>query len=77
VTAAEASEMSEDTPERRASLVEVVRTVLSAFFGVRKRSNHERDASRIAPWQIALVAVVLVALFIFTLITVVRIVVGQ
>jgi hypothetical protein len=77
VTAAEASEMSEDTPERRASLVEVVRTVLSAFFGVRKRSNHERAAARIAPWQIGLVAVGLVVLFIFTLITIVRIVTSQ
>ena len=77
MTVCEASEMSRPEPERRASLVEVVRTVLSALFGVRKRSNHERDASRIAPWQIALVAVVLVALFIFTLITIVRIVISQ
>ena len=77
MTAGEASEMSDQTPEPRAGLVEVVRTVLSALFGVRKRSDHERAAARIAPWQIGLVAVGLVALFIFTLITIVRIVVSQ
>jgi hypothetical protein len=77
VTAAAASDMSRDTPERRASLAEVARAVLSAFFGVRKRSHHERDAARIAPWQIVLVAVGLLALFIFTLITIVRIVISQ
>ncbi len=77
MTACEASEMSRETPERRASFVEVVRTVLSALFGVRKRSDHERAAARIAPWQIVLVAAGLVALFIFTLITIVRIVTSQ
>ena len=69
--------MSRDTPERRASLAEVLRMVLSALFGVRKRSDHERAAARIAPWQIVLVAVGLVALFIFTLITIVRIVTSR
>jgi hypothetical protein len=69
--------MDQDRPERRASLMQVVRAVLSAFFGVRKRSDHERDAARIAPWQIVLVAVALVGLFIFTLITIVRIVTSQ
>jgi hypothetical protein len=77
VTAAAASAMSRGTPERRASLAEVVRTVLAAFFGVRKRSHHERAAARIAPWQIVLVAVGLLALFIFTLITIVRIVISR
>ncbi len=77
MTACEASELSDPTPQRRASFAEAARAVLAAFFGVRKRSDHERDAARIAPWQIAVVALVLVALFIFTLITIVRIVTSR
>ncbi|HEX5092572.1 MAG TPA: DUF2970 domain-containing protein [Burkholderiales bacterium] len=51
-----------------------MKTVLSAFVGIRRRSDHERV--RITPVQIIVTAVVLVALFIFTLVTVVRIVTG-
>ena len=60
-----------DAP-RRAGPVEVVKTVLSAFVGIRRRSAHERV--RITPLQVIVTAVVLVALFIFTLLTIVRIV---
>lgn len=62
-----------DAP-RRAGPVDVVKTVLSAFVGIRRRSEHERI--RITPLQVIVTAVVLVALFIFTLLTVVRIVTG-
>jgi len=46
--------------------------VLSAFFGVRRRADHERDTAHASLLQIAIVAVVLVAVFIFTLITIVH-----
>ncbi|MDH4190675.1 MAG: DUF2970 domain-containing protein [Betaproteobacteria bacterium] len=65
-----------DSPPR-ASIAEAARTVLWAFFGVRKRVAHERAATRITPLQVAAIALVLVLLFIFTLITIVRFVVGQ
>lgn len=60
-----------DAP-RRAGPVDVVKTVLSAFVGIRRRSAHERV--RITPLQVIVTAVVLVALFIFTLLAIVRIV---
>jgi hypothetical protein len=62
-----------DAP-RRAGPLDVVKTVLWAFVGIRRKSEHER--LRITPLQVIVTAVVLAALFIFTLLTVVRIVVG-
>jgi len=50
------------------------KTVLSGLVGVRGKADHERQ--RIHPLQIIVAAVVLAALFVFTLITVVRIVAG-
>ena len=57
---------------RRAGPGDVVKTVLSAFVGIRRKSDHE--GLRITPVQVIVAAVVLAALFIFTLLTVVRIV---
>jgi len=57
---------------RRAGPGDIVKTVLSAFVGIRRKSEHEQ--LRITPVQVIVTAVVLAALFIFTLITVVRIV---
>jgi hypothetical protein len=70
--------MSEGTQAvpRKASMLEAARTVLSAFVGVRRRADHERDTVAITPVQIVVMAVALVALFIFTLLTIVRFVVG-
>ena len=62
--------MAGDAP--RASLFEAVRTVLSAFFGVRRRAAHEADTRHVSPVQIVVIAIVLVALFIFTLLAVVH-----
>jgi hypothetical protein len=57
---------------RRAGAVDVVKTVLSAFVGIRRKADHER--LRVTPLQVVAAAVVLAALFIFTLLSVVRIV---
>jgi hypothetical protein len=57
---------------RKATMLEAARTVISAFVGVRRRADHDRDTYAITPVQIVAMAVVLVALFIFTLLTIVR-----
>jgi len=62
-----------DAP-RRAGPLDVVKTVLSAFVGIRRRAEHDR--ARITPLQVIVTAAVLVALFILTLVTIVRIVTG-
>ena len=55
---------------------QVVGAVFWSFFGVRKRAAMTTDASRIRPWQVILVGVVFAALFVATLVTIVRIVVA-
>ena len=59
---------------RSAGALDVAKTVLCGLIGVRRKSDHE--SARIRPLQVIGAAIVLVALFIFTLITVVRIVLG-
>ena len=63
--------MMADAP-RRAGPLDVAKTVLYGLLGVRRKADHE--SVRITPLQVIVAAVVLVALFIFTLLTIVRIV---
>jgi hypothetical protein len=48
--------------------------VLYGLIGIRRKADHE--GVRISPLQVIVAAIVLVALFIFTLVTIVRIVVA-
>ncbi len=57
---------------RRASFLEVVKTVLAGAVGIRRKSEAER--APLNPVHVIVAAVVFVLLFIFTLITIVRIV---
>ena len=52
--------------------METIKTVLSGFIGVRRKADHER--APLNPVHLVIAAVALVAVFIFTLLTVVRIV---
>ena len=59
---------------RRAGPLDALKTVLYGLAGIRRKSDHENV--QIRPLQLIVAAVLLVAFFIFTLITVVRIVTG-
>jgi len=60
--------------ERNSSFFQTVLAVVSAFFGVRRRSDH--DSVRLKPLHVIVVGVVLAALFVLTLLTIVRTVTG-
>lgn len=55
---------------QKATLLQVVRMVLSAFLGIRKRAEHEK--LEVAPWQVIVVGVAAAATFVITLVSVVR-----
>jgi len=57
---------------KHASFLDAVKTVLSGAIGIRRKSDHER--ATVNPLHIVIVAVVFVMLFIFTIVTIVRIV---
>ena len=57
-----------------ASFFDTLKTVLFGFIGIRKREAH--DKAQINPVHLIIAAVLLVVLFIFTIRTIVRIVVS-
>jgi hypothetical protein len=65
--------MMADAP-RPAGVLDVAKTVLYGLIGIRRKADHE--SVRIRPLQVVVAAVLLVALFIFTLLAVVQAVVG-
>lgn len=55
-------------------MMAALKTVLSALIGIRGKADHE--SRRLNPVHVIVAGVVLAALFVFTLITIVRIVTG-
>jgi len=62
---------------RPASFVQTIRAVGWAFFGVRKRAGYEQDVQKLNPVHVIVAGVLAAALFIGTLVMVVRWVVGS
>lgn len=58
---------------RKATLFQVLRMVLSAFLGIRKRSEHEK--LEVSPLQVIIVGVIAAALFVLTVVSVVHLVI--
>lgn len=70
--------MSADVkPPRRAGFFSTVRAVLWSFAGVRKRKDYLRDAESLNPVHVIIAGVLAAAVFILTIVLVVRIVVSQ
>ncbi|MCE2999302.1 MAG: DUF2970 domain-containing protein [Betaproteobacteria bacterium] len=63
--------MTGNTP-RKANFFEVLRMVLSAFLGIRKRAEHEKI--EVSPGQVIAVALLAAAFFVFSVVSVVRLV---
>ena len=60
----------------RPSLLDVVKTVLFGALGVRRKADHERQTQPVNPVYLIIAGVVFAALFVLTLIVIVRIVVS-
>lgn len=59
-------------PQRKATPLQVAQAVLSAFVGIRKRAAHEHDAVTITPLQVIVTGIVFAAIFVLSLIVLVR-----
>jgi len=68
----------EPTPakQRKASLKQTAGAVFWSFFGVRKRADHEADITRLNPVHVIVMGILGAAIFVATLIVIVKIVVG-
>lgn len=54
----------------------VVKTVLWAFLGIRKRSRHEQETVQLTPVQIIVTGVIAAIVFVISLILLVRLVIS-
>ena len=59
---------------RKASFAEVAKAVFWSFFGVRKKKDYERDSVSISPVQVIIAGLIGAALFVLTLVMVVKLV---
>jgi hypothetical protein len=63
------------SPLRKATFVQTMKAVFWSFFGVRKKSDYERDATQLNPLHVILAGILGAALFVLVLILIVRAVV--
>jgi uncharacterized transporter YbjL len=68
------SPLPSDPPPRPATLRQVAGAVFWSFLGVRKGAAMRRDAVAIKPYQVIVVGIVFAAIFVVTLLLVVRVV---
>ena len=68
--------MQDDAPQKRkATFVQTMKAVLWSFFGVRKRSDYERDAAQLNPVHVIIAALIGALVFVLVLIAIVKTVV--
>ena len=63
--------------QRKASFGATMKAVFWSFFGIRKRSDYEKDSASLNPVHVIIAALIGVALFIGVLIALVRFAVTQ
>jgi hypothetical protein len=63
--------------ERKASFGQTIKAVMWSFFGVRKKSEYEKDAAQLNPVHVLIAGLIGVAIFIATLLTIVHFVVAK
>jgi len=57
---------------KKATPLAIVKTVLSAFFGVRRRAEYEKDAVRLTLPQVVVAGIIGGAVFVLSLVMLVR-----
>ncbi|MGH1359662.1 MAG: DUF2970 domain-containing protein [Burkholderiaceae bacterium] len=65
-----------ESVKSRASFAQSIKAVAWSFFGVRRRQDHEADVSNLNPVHVIIAGIMMAVLFVLTLITIVRWVVG-
>jgi Protein of unknown function (DUF2970) len=65
-----------DAP-RKAGPLQVAKAVLWSFLGIRRRAEHEADLVRLTPLQVIVAGLIGAALFVGTLVLIVRFVISQ
>jgi hypothetical protein len=62
---------------KRAGPIEVAKAVFWSFLGIRRRAAHESDAVRLTPAQVIIAGLIGAALFVGTLVLIVKLVISR
>ena len=73
----DSAKASDKVHERKASFGATMKAVFWSFFGIRKRSDYEKDSASLNPVHVIIAALIGVALFIGVLIMLVKFAVSQ
>ena len=65
-----------EAARRKGSFGDTLKAVASSFFGVRGGRAHQQDMSKLNPVHVIVAGVLLAVVFVLTLVTIVRLVVG-
>lgn len=63
--------------KRQASFMATMKAVLWSFFGVRKKSDYERDAAQLNPVHVIIAGIIAAIVFVITLVVIVNLVVAK
>jgi len=69
--------MDEESARKPIALLTVARMVLSSFFGVRRRADHEAAMAQVTPAQLIVAAVIGAAIFVVSLVLLARFIVSR
>jgi len=62
---------------KSASPLQVAKAVFWSFFGIRRRAEHEKDLAQIKPVQVVIAGLVGAAIFVLSLILLVKFIIGR
>ena len=66
-----------DAARRKASFGATMKAVFWSFFGVRRRSDYDKDAAQLNPVHVIIAGIIGALIFIATLVIIVKVVVAQ
>jgi len=69
--------MSMAHAEKKASPLQIARAVFWSFLGIRKRRDYEADSVKLKPQQVIIAGLIGAALFVLSLLLLVRLVISQ
>jgi hypothetical protein len=69
--------MGEADAGKKVALLTVLKTVLSSFFGVRRRADHESAMAHVTPVQLIVAGVAGAAIFVVSLVLLVKFIVSR
>lgn len=66
-----------EASKRKASFGATMKAVFWSFFGVRRRSDYDKDAAQLNPVHVVIAGIIGALIFIATLVIIVKVVVAQ